>query len=184
MILDASEFNDNDYISQKAGEFGVLNDFIGQYIKVSPSDFLETYSQMELQGNTPNLIIASNDLLLELGSFQDISSLQNEVLFNNASKVALRDDKIPIALEMYGYFFRVDLLFVMSHEVPREYSELENLGNRLRSDYAYDYLKYTEENELLSDRADEFLTSRYGFGFPGGDIGGQTFCRAGNIKHF
>ena len=76
---------------------------------------------------------------------------------------------------MYGYFFRVDLLFAMSHEVPREYDEFEKLGERLRSDFAYRYLKYTEKSEILSDRADEFLTSRYGFGFPGGDVGGQLF---------
>lgn len=177
VILDASEFEDNNYISQKALEFGAQNGIDGQYVKVSPSEFLNTYENMVKEGNTPNLVIASNDLIGAIGSFEDISSLHSEILFNNASSDAVKDDKIPIALEMYGYFFRVDLLFALSHEVPREYHQLENMANRLRSDFAYDYLKYEEESELLSDRADLFLTSRYGFGFPGDDIGGQLFIQ-------
>ncbi len=175
VILDCSEFEDEGYILKIAQEFGALNNYETQYQKVSPDDFIELYNQMVADGNTPNLVIAPNSILLELEGFEDISRLKSEVLLNNAAAGAVYDDKFPIALEMYGYYFRVDLMYVMSHEVPREYNDLENLGERLRSDFAYDYLRYDEENEQLKDRKDEFLTSRYGFGFPGGDIGGELF---------
>ena len=184
IILDASEFNDNGYVEQIAQEFGSLNDLPGQYYKVEPYEFLDTYAQMKEAGNPPNLVIAPNSLLIQLGGFEDISQINSEILFNNAAKGALKNDRIPIALKMYGYFFRVDLLFAMSHDVPREYDELEKLGKRLRSDFAYDYLKYTEENELLSERKDLFLTSRYGFGFPGGDVGGQLFIQQAIMTEF
>lgn len=175
VILDASEFNDSGYISQVAQEFGVQNDLPGEYLKVKPQEFIETFRIMQEAGNAPNLVIAPNNLLIELGTFEDISQINSEVLFNNAASGAVKNDRIPVALKMYGYFFRVDLLFAMSHDVPRQYDELESLGKRLRSDYAYDYLKYTEKSELLAERKDEFLSSRYGFGFPGGDVGGQLF---------
>ena len=119
-----------------------------------------------------------------LGAFEDVSRINGEVLFNNAAKATLKNDRIPIALKMYGYFFRSDLLFAMSHDVPREYNELERLGKRLRSDYAYEYLRYTEESELLAERKDLFLTSRYGFGFPGGDVGGQLFAQQAMTVEF
>ncbi len=175
IILDCSQFNDNGFIEQTAQEFGVLNDLPGEYYKVAPDKFLDTYAQLVALGNEPNLVIAPNHLLIELGGFQDISKLNNEVLFNNAAKGAVRNDKIPIALKMYGYFFRGDLLEALSLDIPQKYDELASLGNWLRSDYAYDYLKYTEKDELKAKNADKFLTSRYGFGFPGGDVGGQLF---------
>ena len=175
IVLDCSGLNDSGYIGQTAAYFGEQNLIEGQYIKAAPEDFLETYAQMAEDGNTPNVVIAPNDLLIKLGQFQDISLINQEVLFNSAAQQALKDDRIPIALKMYGYFFRVDLLFAMSHDVPREYDGFEWLGKRLRSDFAYEYLRYTEENKLLADRKDEFLTSRYGFGFPAADIGGELF---------
>ena len=184
VILDASEFNDSGYIAQVAQEFGVSNDLPGEYHKVGPAEFLDAFAQMAEAGNTPNLVIAPNSLLIKLGAFEDISRINSEVLFNNAAKGALKGDRIPIALKMYGYFFRVDLLFPMSHDVPREYDELERLGKRLRSDFAYEHLKYSEENELLAERKDLFQTSRYGFGFPGGDVGGQLFAQQGMAVQF
>ena len=184
IVLDGSGLNDSGYIGQTAAYFGKQNFLEGEYIKAAPEDFLETYAQMAEQGNTPNVVIAPNDLLMQLGQFQDISSINQEVLFNGAAEQAQKSDRIPVALKMYGYFFRVDLLFAMSHEVPREYDGFEWLGKRLRSDFAYEYLRYTEENKLLSDRKDEFLTSRYGFGFPAADIGGQLFIEQAILRPY
>lgn len=184
VILDSSSFKDNGYIEQVAKEFNTANNLDGQYIKVDEGQFINTYKQMVLNDNTPNVVIAPNDLILQLGKLQDISKLSDEILFNKAALGALKDDKLPIALSMYGYFFRVDLLYVMTHDVPREYDKLLKMSKVMRSDNVYSHLKHSEEDEVKKDRKDEFLTSRYGFGFPGGDVGGQLFIKQAMAQQY
>lgn len=177
VILDCSSFNDDGYIEKAAHDFSIANDIEGSYTKVDDSVFIKTYNDMADKGNKPNVIIAPNNLITQLGEFEDITDINDEILFNHAAMGAVRDDKIPLALSMYGYFFRVDLLFVMSLDVPRLPQNILNVAEKMRSDNAYDYLRYTEKNKAKSDRKDEFKTSRYGFGFPGGDVGGELFMQ-------
>ncbi len=177
IILDCSTFNDDGYIEQTASEFSIANDMQGSYTKVDESVFIKTYYEMVEAGNPPNVVIAPNHLIIQLGAFEDITDINKEVLFNSAAQGAVKEDKIPLALSMYGYFFRVDLLYVLSLDVPRLPQNIAKMAEKMRSDNVYDYLKYTEKNELKADRKDEFLTSRYGFGFPGGDVGGELFLQ-------
>ena len=88
IVLDCSGLSDSGYIGQTAAYFGEQNLLEGEYIKAAPEDFLDTYAQMSEQGNTPNVVIAPNDLLMQIGQFQDISSINQEVLFNGAAQQA------------------------------------------------------------------------------------------------
>lgn len=175
VILECITFNDNDYIAKAAYEFGVQNDIEGSYTRVERNKFISTYNEMVKNENKPNVIIAPNDIIMKLGNFEDISSINDEILFNNAAKGAVKNDKIPIALAMYGYFFRVDLLYLLSFDIPHTYNDIKSLSEQMRSDNAYKYLSYKEKDKLKSEKKDEFNTSRYGFGFSGGDVGGGLF---------
>ena len=177
IVLDCSTINDNDYIKQTAFNFGIQNDIKVQYIKVDEKSFIETYNAMVQNNNKPNVVIAPNDLIMQLGEFEDISYINDEILFNKASKGAVRNDKIPLALSMYGYFFRADLLYLMSQQIPKKYQDILPLSETMRSDRAYSYMKDKQEDIIKAEKKDEFLTSRYGFSFAGGDVAGELFLK-------
>ncbi len=104
IVLDCSSFNDNSYIEQVANEFGVINDIQGQYVKVHESQFVSTFNSMVSEGNAPNVVIAPNDILVKLGVFEDVTQVSSQITFNSAAVNAIRNDRVPLALEMYAYF--------------------------------------------------------------------------------
>jgi hypothetical protein len=175
IVLDCSELNDNGFIYQTVSSFGQQNDLKSQYIKVSQNDFLKTYKSMTEANNTPSVIIAPSHLIGKLGELHNISNVGQEVLFNKVAQGALKEDKIPLALSMYGYFFRTDLLYIMSQDIPRTYHDLSGIAESMRSDKAYKYLSTKEHDNNKKSKLSLFETSRYGFGFSGSDIAGELF---------
>ena len=106
VVLDASDLSDSGYIAQIVQQFSSANNYSGEYRKVTPDKFLETYSQMKEAGNEPNVVIAQYNLLKEIGAFSDISAMESEVLFNNAAKGAVKPNMIPVALKNVRIFFQ------------------------------------------------------------------------------
>lgn len=175
VVLDCSSINDSDFIRQTVEAFGQDNNIESQYIKVSQGDFKQTYKNMKEAGNAPSVVIAPHHLITMIGELENISDVSQEVLFNKVAQGALKDDMIPLALSMYGYFFRTDLLYTMSQDMPRGYSDIVKIAESMRSDKAYKYLTTREKDKNKKDKKDLFKTSRYGFGFSGGDVGGALF---------
>jgi ABC-type glycerol-3-phosphate transport system substrate-binding protein len=175
VVLDCSQIDDNDFILQTVDSFGKQNNIESKYTKVSEDDFIKTYRSMAKSNNTPSVVIAPSHIIKELGELQNISDVSREVLFNKVAQGALKDDMMPLALSMYGYYFRTDLLYILSQDMPRTYHNILDIAESMRSDKAYKYLTRKEKDKNKKNKKDLFETSRYGFGFSGGDIGGELF---------
>lgn len=124
IVLDASGIDDGGYFEELADIINAEIAQKGRYVRCLPGELPEVYAKLASQGQKPNVVMGPDGLVAAIGGLADISGVYGQLYFNEAADRCVTKTTLPLALSMYAYYFRMDIMHDMRVYVPRSYGQL------------------------------------------------------------